>query len=215
MNAQFWINAWDQGKTNFHEDEYHDKLIQYFPLFQPTSGQNVLVPLCGKTKDLIWLCKQELNVHGIEVYEQPVEAFFQENKLAPVKKTQTPNFLDYEFENLKISCGDFFILTADQVYDYVYDRASLVALPQDMRKQYAQIITKCIRPGGKYLLIVYRYDQTKLDGPPFSVTPEEVHELYEKNFTIQKMESGRPVKEGPRLAALDHFEQTVYTLERR
>lgn len=213
MDAQFWIKAWDDGRTNFHKSSFHEKLLEFFPQFRPTEGQKVLVPLCGKTKDLIWLHGQKLNVHGIELYENPVKEFFSENQFEPVTKSTDKNFINYTFRNLTISSGDFFKLTPSPEYDYVYDRASLVALPADMRKTYASLIKKVLKSGGKYLLIAYEYDQSKMEGPPFSVTEKEIHELYSDSFSIQRMDEKRP-DDGPRLATLESIVQRVYILEK-
>lgn len=211
MDAQFWINAWNEGRTNFHKSEYHEKLLEIFPSFKPEVGQKVLVPLCGKSKDLLWLKEQKLSVHGIELYDQAVEAFFRENNL-PVEKHANKNFMDYHYQNLTISCGDFFKFNQKQSYDFIYDRASLVALPPDMRKTYAQILKDSLKPGGKYLLIAYEYDQSKLQGPPFSVDRKEIFELYQDHFKIEQIEAKQTLNEGQRLATVESLRQTVYIL---
>src|SRR5262245_59121497 len=107
MDPQFWIDRWIEGNTPFHRETYHEKLLEYFPRFDPRAGQRVLVPLCGKSKDLLWLHGLGLKVHGVELSEKAVEAFFTENKLNSVTKTQDKNFIHYCQENLKISCGNF------------------------------------------------------------------------------------------------------------
>ena len=214
MDAKFWIDAWNEGKTNFHQQAYHPKLTEYFPKLNPQEGQKVLVPLCGKSKDLLWLHEMKLKVHGIELYDQAVEDFFKENKLSDFKKTQDLDFKNYTYQNILISCGDFFKLSANNSFDLVYDRAALVALPPEMRKNYAQVIKRSLKMGGKYLLISYEYDQSKLDGPPFSVDEAEIHELYQDKFSIKLIESKQSTNEGSRLAALGSLKQTVYILEK-
>lgn len=214
MDSQFWINAWNEGRTNFHKQDYHEKLTEYFPQLNPKEGQKVLVPLCGKSKDLLWLHRLNLNVHGIELHDQAVESFFAENGLSSVQKTQDKDFTQYSHKNIVINCGDFFKFNEKNNYDFIYDRASLVALPALMRKDYAQVIKQSLKVGGKYLLIVYEYDQSKLDGPPFSVDANEIHELYEDQFTIKLMESQRLTNEGPRFSALESFKQKIYILEK-
>ncbi len=214
MDTQFWITAWNEGRTSFHQKDYHEKLLEYFPQLNPEKGQKVLVPLCGKTKDLLWLQSLGLHVHGIELYDQAIEAFFKENGLSAPQKTQDQDFVHYIHGNIVLSCGDFFQLGEKDAYDFIYDRGSLVALPLSTRKRYAQTITHCLRIGGKYLLIVYEYDQSKLEGPPFSVDANEIHALYEDRFTVKLMESKKPSKEGPRLSSLDTLKQKVYILEK-
>lgn len=213
MDSQFWIKAWNEGRTAFHQQEYHEKLTQYFPQLNPKAGERVLVPLCGKSKDLLWLSKLNLQVHGVELHEQAVQSFFEENKLSSVK-TQDPGFINYTHENILISCGDFFKLNANATYDFVYDRAALVALPLAMRKNYSEVITQALKKGGKVLLIAYEYDQSKMEGPPFSVGTEEIHAIYEKHFTIKPVDSSDVTKEGPRLSSVAGLKQNVYILEK-
>lgn len=215
MDAKFWITAWEEGRTNFHRSQFNEKLLQFFPSLNPKKGEKVLVPLCGKTKDLIWLGQNGLSVHGVELYSRPVEEFFPENHLEPVIKNQDQNFTHYSYQNLTISCGDFFKVQGSDVYDLIYDRASLVALPFEMRKDYAKVITRVLKPKGKCLLIVYEYDQTKMEGPPFSVSEEEVHQLYEDRFNIKLVESESPPNEGTRLSAVLNLKQKVYILEKK
>jgi thiopurine S-methyltransferase len=202
MDAQFWINVWNTGRTAFHQAEYNDKLTKYFPSLSAQKGQKVLVPLCGKSKDLLWLTGLGMKVHGVELHEEAVKAFFNENKLELVVKTQTENFTHYNHEQIVLSSGDFFLLNAHEKYDLIYDRAALVALPAPMRKTYAEVLKKALKTGGKYLLVVYEYDQTKMEGPPFSVSDEEIRALYGDSFKIDLLESEKPKNEGPRLGAL-------------
>lgn len=214
MDPQFWVKAWNEGRTNFHQPNYHNKLTKYFPQLNPQKGQKVLVPLCGKTKDLLWLHELNLHVHGVELYEHAVKAFFTENGFLHPKIVQDQDFTHYTYKNIVISCGDFFKLKENDTYDLIYDRASIVALPSPMRKNYAQIIKQSLKRGGKYFLIVYEYDQSKMDGPPFSVGGDEIHELYGDRFTIQLMESEKPNNEGAKLSSLESLQQKVYILEK-
>lgn len=215
MDSEFWIKAWIEGRTNFHQNHYNDQLLAWFPGLNPKAGQRVLVPLCGKSKDLIWLHDLNLYVHGVELYEDAVQSFFTENKLSPVKESLDQHFKNFTYKDILISCGDFFKLNENEQYDFIYDRAALVALPALMRKDYAEVIKRSLKKGGKCLLVVYEYDQTKMDGPPFSVDEKEVHALYQDHFAIQLMESTRPANEGSRLAALENgLKQNVYLLEK-
>jgi len=110
MDSSFWTTAWNEGRTNFHQGNYHDKLIEYFPQLNPERAERVLVPLCGKSEDLLWLHGLHLHVHGVELHEQAVESFFAENELSPLRKTRDQDFAHYTHKNIVISCGDFFKL---------------------------------------------------------------------------------------------------------
>lgn len=213
MDAKFWISAWEEGRTGFHQGHYHEKLVQFFPGLHPKAGQKVLVPLCGKTKDLIWLKEQGLQVHGVELAEQAVTEFFQENQF-PVATSKSGPFTNYTSDAITISCGDFFKLDRNETYDLVYDRASLVALPEEMRKDYAQVITDALKPQGQYLLIVYEYEQSKMAGPPFSISDQEVKDLYSKRFKIQLLEDQDCTEQGPKFSTLNYLKHKTYLLEK-
>lgn len=213
MDSNFWIKAWNEGRTNFHQKDYNSSLLKFFPELKPKNGENVLVPLCGKSKDMIWLASLGLNVHGVEVYEQPVKEFFSENNFEFPNVKAEGAFTDYSFHNIRLSAGDFFKLDTSTKYDLIYDRASLVALPPDMRITYAEVIKRSLNPGGRYLLVSYEYDQAEMDGPPFSVSKEEVHSLYDSQFTIELLESKRPeTGPGSRFLQIESLKENVYFL---
>jgi hypothetical protein len=29
MDSQFWVTAWNEGGTHFHQGDHHDKLMEY------------------------------------------------------------------------------------------------------------------------------------------------------------------------------------------
>jgi thiopurine S-methyltransferase len=214
MDARYWIDRWNEGKTGFHQAEYHPRLVEFFPALSPKEGQSVLVPLCGKSKDLLWLNRQGLSVHGVELFQPAVEAFFEENRLQDVQSVKENGFIHFSSPGIRISCGDFFALGADSEYDFVYDRAALVALPESMRKRYVEVVQKAIKRGGVCLLIVYDYDQTELEGPPFSIGDAEVRELYSDGFSIELLSSEPPKSEGPRMEVVTGLRERVYSLVR-
>jgi thiopurine S-methyltransferase len=212
MEPKFWINAWNEGRTAFHHENFHEKLLQYFPSLGAKKDQSVFVPLCGKSKDMIWLAQQKLHVKGVELHEDAVKAFFAENHLPEPKLSEDSDFKTYSSQNIEISCGDFFKVSDEAIFDFVYDRAALVALPSSMRGNYAKKLLQVLKVGGRYLLITYEYDQTQMSGPPFSVDEREVRELFGQNFKIELLESLRPKDEGARLSALNEIKQNVYSL---
>ncbi len=215
MDNQYWKDRWIEGKIGFHEMDFHDKLIEHFPKLNPQKGQSVLVPLCGKSLDILWLNDIGLQVHGIEISEQAVESFFSENNLSSYQITNNKDFITYSYQNIIIQCGDIFLLQDREFYDFIYDRASLVALPRIKRKNYSELITQSLKPGGKYFLIVYDYDQSLMDGPPFSIPEQEVNELYQDHFSINLKDSDDlSTDEGSRFSSIKGMQQKVYILEK-
>lgn len=214
MEAELWIKAWEDGRTAFHRKDINQTLIQFFPNLEAKPHEKILVPLCGKSKDMRFLEQHNLKVHGVELYEKAVQEFFQENNYPQVTVTDEENFKVFRSGEIKISCGDFFKLKCEPSYDLIYDRAALVALPFEMRKTYAEHLTKVLKDDSRYLLIVYEYPQDAMEGPPFSVTLEEIQNLYAENFHITLLEDLGPKEEGSKLAQLPGLRQKTYLLKK-
>ena len=137
MDHRFWKKKWQQNEIGFHMDERHEYLHQYFHRLH-VGPETVFVPLCGKSPDLLWLRQQGARVLGVELSEIAVQDFFRENDLVvDVKKMS--GFDCYHTEGMTIFCGDLFSLPKEDASDVrgVYDRGALVALPINMRKDYA------------------------------------------------------------------------------
>jgi thiopurine S-methyltransferase len=72
--------------------------------------------------------------------------------------------------------------------DAIYDRAALVALPLEMRKQYTKHLMQ-ITDIAPQFLISYVYDQSAIDGPPFSISKEEVNQHYAESYNLNHIAS--------------------------
>ena len=189
MEPKFWQERWARNQLGFHLPEVNPYLERHWPSLALAEGAKVLVPLCGKSLDLMWLATQGHRVLGVELSEQAVEAFFSEQSLTP-RITQRGVFTVYQADLIEVWCGDFFALDAEVLADCtaVYDRAALIALPPLMRSQYTEQLNNMLRPGCQGLLITLDYDQAQKAGPPFAVTDEEVKVLLGAHWSLQVIE---------------------------
>jgi thiopurine S-methyltransferase len=186
MEKGFWQERWEQNEIGFHQNEIHRDLRQHWQELQLADDTEVFVPLCGKSHDLVWLREQGHTVLGVELSVIAVQAFFRENGFIPQQVT-SKNFEYYEAEGIRILCGDFFDLAKSDLAstDAVYDRASLVALPSEMRGRYAHHLVSILPAGTQILLITFDYPQAQMAGPPFAVSVNEVESLYRDDAVIQ------------------------------
>ena len=76
MDKQFWLEKWQTNEIGFHQDEVNSYLENWWRSLQIKSGDTVFVPLCGKSRDMLWLLGQGYKVIGIEISPQAVESFF-------------------------------------------------------------------------------------------------------------------------------------------
>jgi thiopurine S-methyltransferase len=189
-NREFWEKAWAEGRTRFHRDQYNQTLTTYAPnFFGP--GSKVLVPLCGKSIDMLWLAARGYGVSGVEVARKPLEDFITENNLDGTWENER---FQVKGQRLNLYNQDFFL--HDGRYEAIYDRACLVALPSELRKRMAERYRDLLMPNGKILLLTIEHDNG--DGPPFNVSEEEVRNLFAENFSIeiisQMQEGDRTIK---------------------
>lgn len=217
MNPEFWLEGWMNGRTGFHSPKTNPFLLKFHDQLKLKSGNQVLVPLSGKTVDMLWLAQQGYPVLGVELSPLAAEAFFTEQALSPSVAPSGP-FQAWQADNIELLVGDFFNLDRDRTKEVkaVYDRASLVALPPSMRSEYANKMADLLAPGVRTLLISFQYPQEAMSGPPHSVPPEEIETLYGRNFTITSLDKRDILEKAPRFkeAGLTFFEQHVYLLER-
>lgn len=214
MNKDFWLEAWRSGRTRFHKSETNRLLIDHINIFE--SLETIFVPLCGKSVDMIYLLSLNKKVIGVELSELAVESFFKENELSYIKE-ESQRYKKYTSNHLTLFCGNLFDLNKDELGEVraLYDRASLVALPPDMRKEYANFIKRNCPKLEKMLLGSFEYDQTKADGPPFSVDQTEIQILYGDKFNVSQIETEETEDRNPRFEnkGLESFCQTSYLIE--
>jgi thiopurine S-methyltransferase len=184
MQHDFWHAKWQKNEIGFHLPEANPLLVAYFSALQLAPQSRVFLPLCGKTLDIAWLLAQGFQVAGAELSAIAVEDLFKNLKLTP-SITPLGEVANYHAENLDIFVGDIFKLKQKQLVqvDAVYDRAALVALPEEMRKLYTKHLM-ALTQNAPQLLICFEYDQTLHAGPPFSISAKEVQQHYADYFDV-------------------------------
>jgi len=186
MEPEFWLQRWQEQMIGFHQENYNRYLIDFWHRLNVVDGATILVPLCGKSKDMLWLRDQGYQVVGIEISDIAVQDFFSENDLSPSQQ-QHGKFILWQCEGISIYQGDFFDIGAAELekVEAVFDRAALIALPELMRKDYVTKLQQCLPSLTPILLICLQYPQNEMDGPPFAVNGEEVEKLFHGHFSIE------------------------------
>lgn len=188
MDAEFWHRIWEEGQLGFHGPEANPRLLNHCHRLALEPGARIFMPLCGKTLDISWLLSQGYRVVGAELSPVAVGQLFESLGQTP-KIQKVGAFNHYAIPNLDIYQGDIFDLNAEILgaVDGIYDRAALVALPPEMRRRYTSHL-RSLAPDVPQLLICYEYDQSLLDGPPFSIPEAEVREHYAGHYALERIE---------------------------
>ena len=215
MEKNYWLSHWEKDDVKFHQAEVNASLRTCYPLLELKSEDTILVPLCGKSLDMLWLQQQHLQVVGAELSEKACRDFFEENDLEYSKKQESA-FTVYQANHIELFSGDFFELQKNQVGSIkaVYDRAAMIALPLNYRQRYVDKLIELTAPGAKILLISLE-SRHQPETPPFVINESEIFGYYQKYFKIQVLE--KIPERTPHLIAkgYDDMHSVVYLLTRK
>lgn len=216
MQASFWLERWEQGQIGFHQEQANPYLQRHWATLAVPAETRVLVPLCGKSLDLLWLRAQGHEVIGVELAQQAIEEFFREHGLLAEVETRR-DFQIYRSEGLELWCGDFFALQASDLPDCAafYDRAALIALPEALRSRYLRHLQAILPASCQGLLISLEYDQAQMDGPPFAVVETEIRQGLSA-WQVDLLQRDEVLDENPRFVqrGLSMLSEAIYHLHR-
>ena len=185
MDPNFWHKRWEENEIGFHQSAVNVLLSDHFSGLSLPQTSRVFVPLCGKTRDIAWLLSQGHRVVGVELSKLAVEELFVDLGVAPKISVQG-ELLRYSAPGLEIFVGDIFELSGDLLgrVDAIYDRAALVAFPTEMRGRYGAHVAAITQLAPQFL-ICFEYDQAVMNGPPFSIDRQKVHDVYGAHYQIE------------------------------
>lgn len=210
-----WLQLWkDRQQDDFHLLAANPLLIRFWPTLKACRCQRILVPLCGKSMDMVWLSEQGYEVIGIELSPIAVKAFFAENRLK-AKRQRIGNFVRWRAGNISIWCGDYFSMTAKQLgqIDAVLDRAALTALASETRKAYIDQLVKLTESDTRIMLFTLEVIDKATDQSAKPID-KELTELCKDSYTIKLLYSEIiPKDRGNRSELIDEYLK-VYQLRR-
>lgn len=216
MQPEFWIKKWEGGTQGFNQTVATPLLVKHFSALELGDNSSIFVPLCGKSIDMIWLVKQGYNVVGCELVEPVVQSFFSEQKIEVIVTTHPTkaNLKCYQGQldgqDIRIWSGNIFDLSADDIghIDGVYDRAALVALPDNessaLRQQYAEHVIKLTNKAPQLLITLALSDENesiydKIPGPPFFIPKPTLLSYFDQDYSVVLIahdEDGRRTSKG-------------------
>ena len=204
-----WIERWREGRTGWHEAEGSALLKRYWPRLVRDS--RVLVPFCGKSVDLLWLATRGLDVSGVEISDIAVRALFEENDLPyDIVPQRGADCYVGKTAPVRIYCCDYMELDVDPFHS-LYDRGALVAVPAKGRPAYVEKTRSLLENDAFRMIITLTYDQTRAEGPPYSISREELLAYWPD---LDCVFSRNDIEDSPpkfRQAGLDEVIESVWT----
>jgi len=215
MEREFWLERWERNQIGFHRATTNPLLQKFWPEAGVTKGSGVFVPLCGKSLDMRYLAGLGHPVVGVELSRTAIEAYFEE-------AGQPYELLDWFYgdcfkgSDTTVFCGDFFDISIADILGVrgVFDRGALVALPPGLRARYADHLQRIVPEHAHILLITLEYDQSKVDGPPFSVDRKEVELLFGARGRVEQLATivSREVPPHFAAAGIQEVTEAVYRI---
>lgn len=169
----YWQSRWREGRTGWDLGGVHpffSELINHASSAGLKASGYVIEPGCGRAHTGAALAKLGYNVTAFDVSQEAVDA---------AKK------LYAHLANLELVVADLFALPDSwtNMFDAVYDRAVLCALPRSIRPVYVEACAKMLKPGGLFLSIPFtKLHITESEGPPFAVCEEDLEEMFASKF---------------------------------
>lgn len=196
MKHEFWHDKWQKNEIGFHLNQPHSLLVKYINSLNLEKNNRIFLPLCGKSLDIHWLLAQGYHLIGIDLSPIAIEELISELAI-PFTERKLEKLTHYHHPQIDLFVGDFFELTSSNIgkIDAIYDRAALVALPEEMRTDYAQHLMQ-ISNQATQLLISFEYDQSVMAGPPFSISPQQLKDYYSKQYQLQLLDSQTELLKG-------------------
>jgi len=218
VSKNSWLLRWKENRIGFHESGVNRYLETYVSDFQLRRGARIFMPLCGKANDIAWLAQQGFEIIGVELSPLAISAFFNEHGLR-YQTFESDRFRMHKAVNISILEGDFFDLCQQDIGDVelVYDRAALIALEPAHRKAYCAKILSLIPDNCRMLVVLLEYFQVQMQGPPFSVSVDEVMQHYGGVFLPTCLQKNDVLDERPRWKAqgLTGLTETVIRFDRQ
>jgi len=210
-----WESRWQEDRIGFHLKEVNPYLVQFSDQLLHQNPDRVFVPLCGKTLDLCWLTKKTKRVIGVELVNKAVQDFFAENNITYLIR-QEDTLQKFSSKYIDIYLGDFFKLNPEKTSPFkaIYDRASIVAIEKLERRKYVDHLFSFLDPAGRILLITLEYNQNQMNGPPYSVPPEEIKSIFEPLGSLKLLETRDILDDHFRNKGLTHLLEHVFLIEK-
>ena len=201
-----WLERWQEGRIGWHETDGNRGLKANWT----ATGRHVLVPLAGKTVDLLWLASQGNRVTGVELSPLAVEGFFADQGLEfrVDESGSLPVFEATEID-VRIACGDYFAFE-ETGFDAHYDRGALVALPAEVRPRYAEHTLRRLTPDAYQCVISVRYAAEVAEGPPFSLDDAEIQGYWPRLRRADSYDDSAAMPPKFRDAGLDALTEEVW-----
>lgn len=193
--SDFWQAKWENDDISRFDQKYPNVYLKkYLPLFNLTDNSKCVLPLCAKSVDMLYLASLGFDVIGIEISQKAIELFFRAYQIPYDFMTMDNVKVFYSKESsykITIINADLFDVRLEYFADKIelwYDRSSYIALPSNLRVDYAKYTQKNSQLIRNALMVNVSHN-LKLKFFPHSITQIEMQANFSHVYDIEKLES--------------------------
>ncbi|MCL4395551.1 MAG: TPMT family class I SAM-dependent methyltransferase [Chloroflexi bacterium] len=163
-SPEFWEEIYQQGRAGWDLGGPTPVFLRLLQVGEFAPGR-MLVPCAGRGHDAREFARYGFTVDAVEFAQDAAEAILaRQDAQAPVALFQRDLFeLPTEWRGR---------------YDYVLEYTCFCAIDPVRRAEYADLVTRLLKPGGHLIHLAFPLDEHG-GGPPFSVSAAEIVHLYE------------------------------------
>ncbi|ABI82090.1 thiopurine S-methyltransferase [Francisella tularensis] len=190
-NNQYWLDRWQNDDVGFCQESPNEFLVKHFSKLNINDSSVCLIPMCGCSIDMLFFLSKGVKVIGIELSEKAVLSFFSQNTIN-YEVIHGNDYKLYKGDDIEIYVADIFnlpkIANNLPVFDIWYDRGAYIALPNDLRTNYAKMMLEVCSNNTQILLLVMEHDK-KSQTPPYSVTQSELIKNFSTKIKFELIDS--------------------------
>ncbi|XP_070394544.1 thiopurine S-methyltransferase-like isoform X1 [Dermacentor albipictus] len=161
---EYWSHLWKEGLSVWHQEGVTKLLADHKDVILAGKCRaRVLIPLCGKARELKWFYELGHSVIGVEFVEECVRSYFTESGLrmqessCPIIKCKILRTPDHRLQVFICNIFDFKRECTGAV-DIVWDRSGFTAMSDENRARYAAVIKSLLAPDFSYGMWTVVYD---------------------------------------------------------
>lgn len=176
-SASFWDDKYRNNETTWDmktPTPVFENLLDTQHFVKPGK---ILIAGSGKGYDPVLAAKKGYSVYALDFSVEAIKF----SKALAVKENVKVNFLLDDIFDLDSMYTNYF--------DYVYDYVTYCSIMPERRRDYAEVISRFLAPGGKLIALLFPIEERK-GGPPFAVNVQEFYDLFSQHLQL-KFSSGK------------------------
>ena len=170
----FWEARYLQGDNGWDIAQPAPPFVDLLSEPDAPAPGHMIVLGCGRGHDAIFFARHGFDVVGVDFAHAAIEEARQTAERVPSGIT----FVEHDMYTLPASY--------DHTFKYVVEHTCLTAVPPEKRPDYVQLVLRLLAEDGVYLALFLAHGQPI--APPFDISEEEIHTLFDPYFTIERLE---------------------------